>query len=154
MIKSLLFDFSYVFLFPKDKKYSGTLNGLYKQLNEQNIKYNFWDFFELNIDLLNYLNSIKIPKSIYTSGTIQNDLALKKVINPKFSQIISAEISSLPKSDPASYLQISKNLALEPKNILFIDDDINNISVAKSAGLETLQYIDNLKLFADLNYLQ
>lgn len=96
MIKVLLFDFSRVILFPKDKNYTGKL----------------------------------IFKKIYSALEI-----------------------GLDKKDPKAYSLIAQDLGLKPEEIVFIDDSLENLSAAKSAGLSTIWYQSNDKLFEDVKTL-
>ena len=52
MIKVILSDFARVILFPKDKSYPGRLDELQAKLNNQSEGHNFFDYFELNQELL------------------------------------------------------------------------------------------------------
>lgn len=144
MIKAMLFDFSRTLLFPKDKTYTGGLNDLYKKISE-NQNYNFLEYFELNTELLDYLETIKnkFGLHIFTSESIQNDPAIKNNLTNIFTKIFSAKQMGLSKKDPKAYEFISRKLNLNPNEILFVDDSSENLELAKTAGLQTLQYKDN-----------
>lgn len=144
MIKALLFDFSRTLLFPKDKTYTGGLNDLHKKIQE-NPNYNFLESFELNKELLDYLETIKnkFGLHIFTSESIQEDPAIKDDLAKIFTKIFSAKEIGLSKKDPKAYQFIAKELNLNTDEILFIDDSSENLESAKTAGLQTLQYKDN-----------
>jgi FMN phosphatase YigB (HAD superfamily) len=122
-ISTLLFDFSGVLLFAKDPNYHGTLNQLHQNLS-QSKDYNFFDHFQLNQELLNYLNNIKnlMPLYIFTTGDIQNTPEIRQKIDPIFTRIFSSLDLTLLKSDPQAYLKISQEITHPPEKILFIDD--------------------------------
>lgn len=153
MTKALLFDFSRTLLFPKDKTYIGGLNDLHKKISE-NPNYDFLESFELNKELLSYLETIKNKLSLYvfTSESIQEDPAIKNDVTKIFSKIFSAKELGLSKKDPKAYELIAKELNLNSDEILFIDDSSENLEAAKSAELQTLQYKDN-SIINELNTL-
>ena len=66
----LLFDFSRVLLFAKERGYTGLLNPLHARLMRCNKRYGFFDYFELNEELLKFLEKIKdkFDLFIFTAG--------------------------------------------------------------------------------------
>lgn len=152
MITVLLFDFSRVLLNVKDKSYSGMLNTLHKETSSQP-GYNFFDYFELNEELLKFIDTIKDKYSIYifTTGSVQNVPEVKKRIGPYFRKIYSSEELGLNKRDPQSYLFIANNLNKKPEEILFTDDQIDNIETARAAGLETIHFQSTWQFISAFN---
>ena len=148
MITTLLFDFSRVLLFAKDKNYKEDLNPLNKKLLEENPNYDFLNYFELNQELLNFLETIKdkFELCIFTSGSIQNAKEIRPKLDKVFKNIFSAEELDLSKKESAGYTEIAKKINKTPSEILFIDDSQANIQAASEAGLNTFQYQDNESL--------
>src|SRR3990167_1027893 len=131
MITTILSDFSRVILFPKDKNYKGTLNGLYGEALENNQPFNFFDCFEFNEGILNLYISLKKKYSIniFTSGII-----------PIFDNIFTAADFGLSKKQPEAYLFIANKLNKDPEEIIYIDDKLDNCKVAEKAGMKTIHY--------------
>jgi len=152
MITTILSDFLRVILNPKDKKFQGTLNGLNKELSEKNMNYSFFDHFEFNEEILSLYIQLRLKYSlnIFTTGTIQNKPEVRKIIDPIFEHIYTAKDFGLDKKQSAAYLLIAKKLNKKPGEILFIDDQIDNIEAAKKAGLNTIQYLKFKKLVREL----
>ncbi len=152
MIKALLFDFSRTLLFSKDTNYTGSLNDLYKQ-NKDNPDFNFFAYFELNAELIDYLKSVKekFKLFIFTSESIQNDSAIINDLNKVFDKIYSAKEIGLSKKDINSYKHIVSDLNLNPSEILFIDDSEENIRTAEKTGILVFCYQSNEAL---LSYLK
>lgn len=153
MIANILFDFSRVILFPKEENYKGLLNDLYRKITEE--KSSFLDHYKFNEELLNFLKPLKekYRLSIYTTDIIQNDPIARKYLDPIFEEIFAANDLGISKKDPEGYLVIAKKLNVKPEQILFIDDGETNIAAAKQAGLKTIYYLSNEKLFEELNKL-
>ena len=103
MQKSIIFDFSRVLLFPKDKTYYGSLNEKHRTLSE-NPDYYLLDYFVVNEELLEHLSFLKTKYRlfIFTSETIQDDLSLKPFLLPLFEGIFSAMKLGLDKTDSSS----------------------------------------------------
>lgn len=146
MIKTLLLDFSRTLLLPKSP-YSGKLNDLYRSIISK--EYHFYDHFILNEELLNYLKPLKdkYTLAIYTTDIIQNDPAIKPILDKLFSQIFVANDLGISKKDSEGYLLISKVLKNKPEEILFIDDQQSNLEAAQQIGFQTIQFISNKQLF-------
>src|SRR3989344_3438265 len=151
MIKAILVDFSRVLLHPKDINYSGKLNDLHRDLSVKD-KYSILDYFDLNKELINYLKKLKgsYRLYIYTTDIIQDDPAIRKVIDPVFEKIYRAKDIGLSKRDSKSYEVILRDLNLEPGVILFIDDTLGNIKAAQTVGIHTIQFTSNKSLFEKL----
>jgi len=144
MITTILSDFSRVVLIPKNNKYSGTLNELHKNLSVKSMNYSFFDYFEFNDEILNLYSHLKTKYSIniFTTGTIQNRPEVRQIIDPIFEHIYTAKDYGLDKKQSDAYLFISNKLNRKPSEIIFIDDQTDNIAAAKRAGLHTIHYLD------------
>lgn len=154
MIDTLLSDFSRVLLFPKEEHYTGQLNELYRKLLQQK-EFHFFDHYRLNEELLGLYSGLKSSYSvnIFTTDIIQNDLAVRKIIEPIFHKIYVASEMGLSKKDPSAYIYIAKDLGREPKDILFIDDSLSNIEAAEEAGFHTVQFIANVQAIGKIEEL-
>ncbi len=155
MITTILSDFSRVILNSKDKNYKGTLNGLHKELLEEHTNYHFFDYFEFNNEVLNLYRKLKTKYSmnVFTTGTIQNRREVRQIIDPIFEHIYTTKDFGLNKRQVESYLFVAKKLNKKSNEILFIDDQIDNIQAAKKAGLHTIQYSKFEELVSELkNY--
>lgn len=154
MITTILSDFSRVILFPRDKNYKGTLNGLYKELENKKDPYDFFDYFELNENILNFYSQLKSKYSmnIFTTGKIQNAKEVKQKIDKIFDHIFSAEDYGLNKEKPDSYDFIASKLGKPANQILYIDDQLRNIKAAKKSGMQTLLYNNYSELFNQVKH--
>lgn len=152
MVTTLIFDFSRVLLNVKDKKCTGFLNTLHKEMSS-NPNYEFFDYFELNEELLKFLEKIKdkYPLYIFTTGSVQNVPEVRKRIDPVFRKIYSSEELDLNKKDPQSYLFVAKDLGKSPDEILFTDDQLENVKAADTAGLTTVQFESNEQFVSELS---
>ncbi len=152
MIKHILFDFSRVLLFPKDEKYSGALNDLYKEIIKKD-SYQFFDYFRLNEELIEYLNTIKdrYILNIFTTDIIQSDQALKEFLKKYFSYVFVARELGISKKNPKAYKLIAEKLRCLPYEILFIDDNKFNVDAAKKARLNAIQFLSNKQLVKNLS---
>jgi len=148
MIKAILSDLSRVVLLPKDKKYHGKLNDLYKEHARED-NFIFFKYFETNERLLNLFSELKskLPIYLFTTEYIQNDPAIKPKLESVFNRIFSADELGLFKKDPKSYLLIASEMNIDPTLILYIDDLSENIATAKEAGFNSSTLNKRLKTF-------
>lgn len=144
MLKAILSDFSKVLLFPKDPNYDGSLNGRHLELLEKG-DYDFWQYFVLNEELLNFYRELphKIDIFVFTTKHIQEHPPLKAKLNNLFKKIYIAKELGLSKNDPEAFKALVKDINLEPENILYIDDNQENTDAASQAGLQTIVYESN-----------
>ncbi len=144
MINIILSDFSRTVLFPKDKEYAGSLNELYKSIQGEEV--DIFDYFEFNQEILDYFKDQKsngIKLYVFTSGTMQDDPAFRKILDKIFTDIFTIEsIGGLKKTDVEAYKKIVEILRVKPDEVLFIDDDGKNIEAAKEVGLQVILYED------------
>jgi HAD superfamily hydrolase (TIGR01509 family) len=154
MITTLLFDFSRVILHTKDRNYPGSLNELHSKLSSTK-DYSFFDHYELNTELLEFLKSYKnkYTLAIYTTGSIQNVPNVRSKIDQVFSKIYTVHEIGLSKENHEAYDHIAKDLQKNHDEILFIDDQSVNVEAAQSAGLTGHIYENNQKLFEYLKKL-
>lgn len=147
MINTILSDFSHVILFSKDKTHTGKLNDLNDKLLNEYGDYDFFNYFELNQPLLDFYKSLKEKYSIniFTSGTVQNNLSVRKIIDPIFDNIYTAKDYGVNKTDSTAYELIAKKLNKKTNDIFFVDDQKENLKAAEEAGMTTVLYKDILK---------
>ena len=153
MVKAILFDFSRVVLFPKDKKYKGGLNVLHKKLS-QKPNYQLLNHFELNEELIHFLVKQvkdKLPIFLFTFGNIQNEPELAEDVRALFKKIYSAEELNFNKEDSQSFLYIAKDIGVKPQEIIFIDDKKVNVEAAQRAGLKAFQFMSNGQIINEIS---
>lgn len=151
MIKVILSDFARVILFPKDKSYHGRLDELQAELNKSG-SHNFFDYFELNQELLDYFKSLKTKFSvnIFTSADTYKLPEVFNLLTPVFDNFFYSVELGVKKTDPATYQMLAQKLKVKPEEIVFIDDEDKNTEAASQAGLKTVLYKDNQSLLAQL----
>jgi len=154
MAATLLFDFSRVFLFAKDKNYKGELNVLYKSLISKP-DYKFFDHFIFNEELFGIAERLKLKTDLFmfTSGIIQEAPEIQTRLNGLFREIYSANKLGYSKSDPLAYTNIAGKIGTAQEEIIFIDDMTKNILAAQEANLKTILYSGNLQLLGELSRL-
>lgn len=150
----MIFDFSRVFIFPKDQAYFGGLNDLHRVLSESP-NYNFSDNFEFNQELLEFILENQLQRRfnlyIFTSGVIQNAIPCQRFLNGYFKECFSGDKLKLKKNTPSSYLILAEKIGIEPKHILYIDDVRENTVAAETAGLPTITFRNNMQFEAEIS---
>ncbi len=151
MITQILFDFSRVLLFPKDGNYKGMLNDLYRKIIKKQ-GYKFFDYFELNNELLQFMNKLKskYTLSIFTTDIIQKDPALREILNNNFKNIFAANDLGISKKDPDAYKLIADKLECRLNEIIYVDDNLKNVEAAQSVGTLAIHYISDDNLIKEL----
>ncbi len=143
-----------VLLFPKDRGYTGSLNALYKEkIIESNNK--FFDFFELNLELLEFYKflSDKLSIHILTSDVIQDAPDLQSYWKGIINRIFSASKMGTHKSEPEAYNKALAELNLNADEVIYIDDNLVNVEAAQKVGLHAVRYTNNSQVISEINRL-
>lgn len=153
-IKSLVFDFSWTLLFPRDDAYKGRLGDLNTRLST-GTAYNPTDHFQLNHELLNRLAPLKDAYSLYvfTAGSMHELPAIKQELRKVFLRVYSSRDIGHSKSDPNAFRKLSLLISTPAESILFVDDSPLNVEAAQRAGLQAIRYLTNQKLLEDMKAL-
>ena len=154
MIKKVVFDFSYVLLFPRENSYTGKLNDLNDKLSPQS-GYEPLNYFYLNTELLQFLKQYKSKYDfcIFTSGKMHKLPSLREQLQEIFSEFISEKDLGVPKSNRQAFITLAEMIQVPVGEVLFIDDKKENVVAAQSAGMQIIQYIDNKQLMKELTKL-
>jgi putative hydrolase of the HAD superfamily len=157
MIKVILSDLGNVLLFSKDKSFKGKLNPIYAEEKDKD-NFDFFDHFELNTELLQYYEDLKqkgVRFFMLTEGGIQDDPAIKNDIYKIFEKVYSSGVMGLSKKDSKVYEKVVEDLDVEPGEVLYIDDSVDNVGATKDAGLQVVLYKNNQSLFGEVEkYLE
>lgn len=140
-ITTIISDFSYVLLFPKDASYKESINQLHQQLAE-NADYSLFNTFYLNEPLLEMYRQLSESKDlfIFTDGLIHLQPEIRTQLDPIFKEAVSVKALGLKKDNPQAFEAITKQLHLNPLETLFIDDREVNIEAAQAAGFQTHRF--------------
>lgn len=143
-ITTLLLDSSWVMIFPKNKFVSGEINSRHDQLKDTP-GYRFFDHFQLNQPLVDYLLSVnnRLSINMFTAGHVQNLPEVRAEFNKIFERVFSKAELGIDKTSPDAYLKIAQELGKKPEEILFIDDTQDNVRAAEAAGMKGLVFIGN-----------
>lgn len=144
-ISVLLVDFSYTLCFPKTAETVASLNGLYKEILQNDTTAQTLDHFIINQELLNFLQTLKAKQKLYifTSGTMHTDPIIAKILQPIFDGYITSIELQMPKSLPNTYKLIANKLNIHTNELLFIDDQQKNVTAAITAGASALRFSNN-----------
>ena len=156
MITTIISDFSRVLLFPKDHKYTGSLNDLHKKLiNEKGETYDFFKHFQFNEELFAIYKNLNgtYPIYIFTTDTIQERAEIRKLLDSVVADIFIANHHNLKKDQADAYLFIANKLQKMPQTFLYIDDIEENVKAAQEAGMSAILYKNNKQLQEELAVL-
>lgn len=89
-------------------------------------------------ELLQYLNSIKIPIAINTNKPYdQTMLIVEKLLNDFSFEVFLGQLDENPKKpDSFGALFIANQLGLKPEEVLFVGDSAVDVKTAQNAGMQ------------------
>ena len=90
---------------------------------------------------------------IFTSGDMYLHPLVQKKLSPFFERIISTRDFGLEKDDPTVYQLALGKIKKTVAETVYIDDEQTHIFAAKLAGLTTIQFASNARLYEDLDRL-
>jgi FMN phosphatase YigB (HAD superfamily) len=150
VIRAIVSDFSRVLLFPVDDSYQGGLNALNDRLLSENNMYDFWQFFKLNQELLDNYVSLRLPVYIFTSDKVQDHPAVKQKLSQSLEGVISAKQLNVKKTNSEAYMSVARQLGYRPDELLYVDDQQNNLDAARKAGLAVILHRSNKQTLSEL----
>lgn len=177
-IKAIAFDLGWVLIRENDYPLSETAQILEKQFGNINTndEYYNWAIKETNLSKEEIKNTIKdIVENIYelrepdifehlpkvklaiASNQLShiNEWIAKSGIKDKFDCILISADIGIEKPNKEFYERLILELKEKPEDILFIDDNAENIEGAKQVGLSVLHYDRSKNLINEiLNYLK
>jgi len=108
----------------------------------------------INQELLKKIDELrkKYKTGIFSnSGFMLKTPFIRAILEKHFDYILSAQDLNLSKTNPEVYPQVAEKFKIKPEEILFIDDQIKNITAAKQIGCQTILFEDNKQLLRDLS---
>ena len=109
---------------------------------------------ELNKEIIELIKKLK-KKFKVVCFTDTNNLHFEahqeQGILDLFDKKFGSHQIGMRKNNPEAFKVILKKLNVGPDQVLFIDDNIKNIENAKSLGINTIHFEDNVQLIKDLN---
>lgn len=105
---------------------------------------------EINEELLGYINHLHRKYVIATLSNCINVFSDNKKIKKYFDYIFNSYEIGFKKPDKRAFKYLLNKLKAKPKECLFIDDEKENVIMAESLGIKSIEYIDNKKLIASL----
>lgn len=91
------------------------------------------------LELMDYLNTINLPKTICTRNLIKpvNHLLSNYMAHHQFGPIITREFKP-PKPSPEPLLHIARAWGIEPENLVMVGDSIDDMRSGSAAGFGTV----------------
>jgi FMN phosphatase YigB (HAD superfamily) len=82
-----------------------------------------------------------MPLILLTNATSRLEEDLRKLdILRTFDKIFSSSLLGIAKPEPAVFRKVASLLLLEPREILFLDDSIENTAAAAAEGFQVIHY--------------
>jgi len=122
------------------------LCSFYKEAYKRNKK--------LNLEIVEIIKNIrKNFKVICLTDTnhIHFEAHQEQGILDLFDEKFGSHQIGIRKKDPKVFEIILKKLNVDPKEVLFIDDNLKNIENAKSLGIKVIHFKDNVQLIKELD---
>lgn len=113
---------------------------------------------EIDLEVLNILKGygVKgIPLVLFTNSSIKFLYSEDEKVEflSIFSKCISTQIYNCKKPEEKAFEVLISEIDLNPREVIFVDDKLENILKAKKFGFETIQYISSVQLRKELNNL-
>ena len=107
----------------------------------------YYELRNINIELINLIKELKNNYKIYILSDNNKDASIyyKELFKGLDGYVFSYEYKTLKKDGKLFDILLDK-YNLNPKDCYFIDDNIENIEVAKEKGINTHQYTNNENL--------
>ena len=146
MIKVVVSDLSKTLVYVRDQNYKGLLNSAHEALKGRlGEEYPFYDYFGLNEQLLGWLEARrgKYDMHLFTDGTVQDHLPLMERLSRVFDfteNVHTPASVGYSKKDPRAYTKIVEEMGVKPEEVMFVDDNGENLEAARAAGVNVVRF--------------
>ncbi len=117
----------------------------------------YWSADDVNWELLDYIKGIRPEYKVGLLSNAWDDL--RQTMHTRWNidglfdeMIISAEVK-LVKPDPRIFHLAVDRMDARPEEVVFIDDILENVTVARQEGLPAIQYVDTPQTLTALRSL-
>jgi len=117
----------------------------------------FWGGDELDLDLIEFISA---KKDQFQFGMLSNAMSdIRKWLMNHYDFLNLFDITffsaeqKMAKPDPQFYLAILKEFDVNPNEVIFIDDFVENINAAKSLGMLTVHYHSTKQAIYEINQI-
>ena len=102
----------------------------------------------LILDLKKNYKIVALSNATFTSINLWNKKANLELL---FDELYFSDKTGFKKPDERAFRHLLSDLKIEAKNVLFIDDSLSNVSVAKSLGINSVLFINTEQLIKSLS---
>lgn len=101
----------------------------------------------------------RLRKQGYITGILSDQTHWLDSLNEKyhfseeFDRIFNSYYLGKGKQDPSVFADVAADLGMPQSDIIFVDDDINNVARARKSGMHAIQFIDRQSFEAELGRL-
>ena len=115
------------------------------------VEWHYNNDIKLKAGVLEYLEFLQIEEKKLGVGTSNTKYLAEVVLKSnnvieKFDTIIAGDIAIKGKPFPDIFLKVAKNLGIQPKNCLVIEDVYAGVQAAKNAGMTVFAIEDNYSI--------
>lgn len=119
----------------------------------KNYKRAYTNYQWINYRLLRLLKKLKKKYQLFALTNVNDfhfELNTKQGFYKDFQKVYASSELKIKKPHKKAFLIVLKDNNLNPKEVLFIDDDQENLNMAKELGMKTLIFKNNRQFFNDL----
>lgn len=107
----------------------------------------------LNHRLLKFLKKIKKRYQLFcltNTNDTHFELNIKQQLFRDFKKVYASSKIKVAKPNKRAFLVVLRDNSLNPREVLFIDDNLKNLAAARKLGMKTLFFKNNKQFFRDI----
>lgn len=95
----------------------------------------------------------------YTTGILSDQTYWLDTLNERdhfidaFDRVYNSYYLGKGKQDPSLFNDVAVDLSMSPSKILFVDDDAGNVTRARDAGMQAIQFVDRQGFISGLKQI-
>lgn len=124
------------------------------QGGDEELTHRILDGFVIRPGMIQVIKDLKARG--YITGILSDQTDWLDLLNKRydfykmFDHVFNSYYLGKGKQDPSLFTDIATSLAIAPAEILFIDDDVGNITRARKQGYQVLQFINQHQFVTEL----
>ena len=139
----------------QEEAWEKAINELNLPITIEDLKKVHYSLMNLNKEVISFVESLNFPTLLLTKNTRDqlNDTEELLGFCKYFDNVINTWEINLPKDSKETYDYISTHFDVKPDEIVYIDDQEQNLVEAKKLGIKTILYLSFNQFKDDFNKL-
>ena len=119
--------------------------GLAEQEGIRSLAQDLWGSWQVDRKVLSLIDALckryRVAMLSNATDVLEEKLATVYGVADRFDPIVNSALVGIAKPDPEIYAETLRQLELEPKEVVFVDDRADNVAAAAAQGMHVIWFV-------------